>query len=824
MVEMQIVRKPSGEIVAADPAEASSFGWSPVQQQTITSSGLTPAGTPFSITTKEFVEKKEEKPTPKQLELKEMERVKKDGGGYSATSGGVQKISGDKDVQYREVINAPVKDSKYIIQILLPPKETGVGMMVEKAGGWEYILQQSEQMNQQREIERTGRNVIFKAVQLASQGNDEVMRTPDEVAREQEKLINAYRYAFKAAKEPIANPLEFYLYGIYDPFGIRTSLEASRVRALGGTKEQALEAGWKAGRFSYEYQKATDTFGFSANIGLSAGSLAAIAVFPMIKSPVVRTSIALPTIFATEYQLTTDMINKSASFPSVFLQLTTIGLASQTVYSGVREIYQNRLVDNVLKDINVKEYQEQKVSKFVPKYGEEKMIRETISGDVKTREFYQRDILGKPQDTIPEIKDSDKGIKLIFTKHDQGIDTTKTITFKLTDEGWKPMGNVKLDEWIPDQKKLFRILDNINTEKIDISKGFVEKYVITPQNILKQTTTSSYIIPEETVSTLKIEWVGLEKPEVFSTNMIKPSSVPSSTELKFLENVQDMADDKSSFLESLGIKDLTKVGGISQINYPSGEIQSHATTVSLQPQPEILDILKVETPVPTGYIHTTSVPNIFVNVPDTTGLGSINVPLITPLIMTVPRQKEDMMLTQMKMTTETPKPIDIIRMGSGNVPGMTETPIPITFQAVSPMQSQANLQKLDQITISMVAPPSPYITPERIPTERPQPTDTTDIPMPAMKKWEEEEEKESKRIDVKNIFGTGFILPTASFVSLERAAVRFGTGSLARGKSIERKFGNIIQSEGLSAEFPAAEFLRTRKPRRKKTRRVKLYG
>jgi hypothetical protein len=55
---------------------------------------------------------------------------------------------------------------------------------------------------------------------------------------------------------------------------------------------------------------------------------------------------------------------------------------------------------------------------------------------------------------------------------------------------------------------------------------------------------------------------------------------------------------------------------------------------------------------------------------------------------------------------------------------------------------------------------------------------------------------------------SSLIKPTASMYSLERAFGRYGKGSLARGKGIEKVFRELARSSGLALEFPAAEFIR----------------
>lgn len=72
-----------------------------------------------------------------------------------------------------------------------------------------------------------------------------------------------------------------------------------------------------------------------------------------------------------------------------------------------------------------------------------------------------------------------------------------------------------------------------------------------------------------------------------------------------------------------------------------------------------------------------------------------------------------------------------------------------------------------------------------------------------------------KKTKVLNV--TKLTLPTASLESLERSFSRFGSGSLARGTGIENVFRNLARSSGISLEFPAAEFIKgSRKKKRRK--------
>lgn len=61
--------------------------------------------------------------------------------------------------------------------------------------------------------------------------------------------------------------------------------------------------------------------------------------------------------------------------------------------------------------------------------------------------------------------------------------------------------------------------------------------------------------------------------------------------------------------------------------------------------------------------------------------------------------------------------------------------------------------------------------------------------------------------------------PTASLVSLERAASIYGKGSLARGAKVESIFREQVRTAGISLEFPAAEFIRGYKPKKKRRKR-----
>ena len=83
----------------------------------------------------------------------------------------------------------------------------------------------------------------------------------------------------------------------------------------------------------------------------------------------------------------------------------------------------------------------------------------------------------------------------------------------------------------------------------------------------------------------------------------------------------------------------------------------------------------------------------------------------------------------------------------------------------------------------------------------------------------------SFKIILKSPFGkqkefkvSSFIEPTASMYSLERAFSKFGKGSLARGPEVEKVFRNLARSSGLSLEFPAAEFLKEPRSKRRKKR------
>jgi len=55
---------------------------------------------------------------------------------------------------------------------------------------------------------------------------------------------------------------------------------------------------------------------------------------------------------------------------------------------------------------------------------------------------------------------------------------------------------------------------------------------------------------------------------------------------------------------------------------------------------------------------------------------------------------------------------------------------------------------------------------------------------------------------------SSFMKPTASMVSLEKAFIKYGKSSLARGERIEKIYRNLAKSSGLSLEFPAGEFIR----------------
>lgn len=751
---MIIAKTTEGKLVAASPEQVASYGWTPVEKVSQTATGLTPAGTSFSITQDVFVEKKEEKPSTsvQQLEAKEIKRVQEAGGGYMATGSGVMKIAGKEGTQGKEVIKVPTKaDPNVVIQI---PISAGVSQKVAAAGGWEYVVQQSNQMNQQREMEYYVRDYVVPSI------------------------VRQYEYEATAAAEFAASI-------------IKTTLTTGAISSV-------------------------------------------LSSTQFVANPLLRTGMKLPFLFGTSYQFFSRAASpEGVSFPEAFLYLTSIGLTSASIYNDINQYYQSKLVDPVLKDIDIKKYHEQPVKKYVAKYGEQSMIRETTSGELKLREQYQQDILGKPTDRMLPIKNYDKAIKITFQHHDiSGLEKTKVITFKLTDEGWKPMGKIDLDRYFPSQHKLFKILDDFNRGKIDITKGYVEKYTITPANKIQTILKESYILPKESIYTIKYEWVGVEKPEIFQPlikeAVIKPSGINwdvyRSLDLETTKKIDPILsfgtkEQIANIAKEMGIKNLINVPeGRIDIDIKTGEIQSHAVNLAMQPQPELVDMLKTETPIPIAYIGITTTPqHIFIDIPQATGI--FNIPLVSPLILNIPNQIKKNELITMQLLGEKATPIDVQKLTAGTSSGQPELYVPVSAQIISPAQEQINLQQLDQIEMLMTPPPEPYITIDRIPPERPERVDypSFDIPFPA-RKMEEEEEK-MRRGDFKIVRGKGFILPTASMASLERAAAKFGSASLARGKGIEKRFAGIVESEGLSAEFPAAEFLKIRKKPTKRRRK-----
>jgi hypothetical protein len=489
--------------------------------------------------------------------------------------------------------------------------------------------------------------------------------------------------------------------------------------------------------------------------------------------------------------------------------LYSIGMVGSSlgVYSSLSQIAQKNLVDPVLKDVNIKTYQEITIEKtqYVPKYGVE-LNRVVSEGDVfKTTYFERGDIYGKPQSVPPELKPYDLGMEVRLRADVGGIAKVETFTFKLTDKGLQPLGEIDIQRFFPSAKNNFAYMMEQSPKDLNFDFGITERLNIPASK------PSINIFPSDEFlrNIISIKIIGLEKPETFKPFTIyKPMDIEER--LKFMSGdavgIGDIAAFKKDVFGYLGIRDLTHT--VAEINLKTLTIETQATRLA-------------EQSIATGFvtIKTFSQP-VFVDYARTPeGINTI----ITPIILNLERVnvmemqridlgiKSDLRIKEMVSPVEVERVITNIKLGTdlGTLTGEQVRPVSIT--AVN--QTQIIGTKLREMEFSMQ---NTAVTQIYLPREVPHPNIVKIIEPETYFKLNTDSLKPRNIVIVtgegfkepKFLKVRSFMQPTASLYSLERAAAVYGKGSLARGKGIERVFRNLARSSGLSLEFPAAEFIK----------------
>jgi len=536
------------------------------------------------------------------------------------------------------------------------------------------------------------------------------------------------------------------------------------------------------------------------------GGLLGAAVWS-VNIPILSYTFSVGGVFTSTFGMSYEAAQHTLTKEKFILYSIGMVGSSLGVYSSLSQIAQRNLVDPVLKDVSVKAYQEVTIEKtqYVPKYGVE-LNRVVSEGDVfKTTYFERGDIYGKPQSTLPELKPYDLGLEVRLRTDVGGIAKVETFTFKLTDKGLQPLGEIDINRFYPIAKNNFAYLLEQSPKDLNFDFGITERLNIPASK------PSINIFPSDEFlrNIISVKVIGIEKPETFKPlTFYKPVDIEEK--LKFMTGdaagIGDIVNFKKDVFGYLGIRDLTHT--VAEINLKTLTIDTQATRLA-------------EQSIATGFvtIKTFSQP-VFVDYARTPeGINTI----ITPIILNLERvnvmsmQKIDLgiksdlrikevvspvemerVITNIKLGTdlgtltgEQVKPVDIVRMNQAQIVGTHLREMELSMQNTAVTQIYLH-REVPHPNIGKIIEPETYF---KLNADSLKPKNIVIVTGEGF--------KEPRILKIRS-----FMQPTASLYSLERAVAVYGKGSLARGKGIERVFRNLARSSGLSLEFPAAEFIK----------------
>lgn len=634
-------------------------------------------------------------------------------------------------------------------------------------------------------------SLVNQAVQLASQGRGpDIMLTPQEYSQR----IREYQELRRQALNPTL--ADILGYAVWDPFMIRTLSAGADAYFQGKSQQEVAKAMFESGMLAYKLQSYYDPVGSIVQSALGGMEIALISTAPtFLKSPLIRRGISTLGLGAGTYNLISEAYKGELKFSSTFINLATIGLSTAGIYSGFTELSQRKLIDPVLKDINVKEFHEVTVErvKYVPIYGKE-INYEYLKGSEKFSKIANLEkgnIYGFPQEKPIEIKPHDLGVEIRYLESKRGIAKIETITFKVTEKGLEPLGEINLDRFYPSLKSKFAYLLEHHPIEYNFEIGFGEKLKI-PATKPSQ----SFIEFDESIrKILSVKLIGIEKPLEYKPDvyMKSPNQIEKIIKLTGDATGLDLTKDLFS---NLGIKDWR---GLT----PTIDLKSGTVTTN--------ELLLAEKTTAIDFIKTTSTSKpISVDIvksPVNLKFGVIPISLeITSnakqnIANIIRNEKIDKVASQTKVTY------------SFNINQIEK---PIVTQKFIPAQNQIHqTQPLKEtIKISNAIFQAPILRHEKpIETSR---IVTNEIRLPSFTRSTFKEPKiviTSASKSAKTLKISSFLKPTASMVSLEKAYVKYGHGTLARGPKIEKIFRNLARSSGLATEFPASEFLKGGKRR-----------
>ena len=287
------------------------------------------------------------------------EEIRRHGGGVHITATGTYAVSGGltpgskpSNVEQTNITIKPEAQQPEIIQT------------VEKVSGTK--IETSNAMESQKLYSQS---VVNQAMYNAIHGTGpDIMLTPQEYSQQ----VMIYHNIRNQAMNPTF--LDILGYAVWDPFMIRTLSAGADAYFQGKSQQERAEIMFEKGMLSYKLQTYHDQAGAivqSALGGLEIGLTATAPIY--LKSPTIRVATSTLGLGASTYNMISEAQIGELKFSSTFLNLATIGLASAGIYSGFNEQTQRKLIDPVLKDINIKEYHEVTVekTKYVPVYGKE---------------------------------------------------------------------------------------------------------------------------------------------------------------------------------------------------------------------------------------------------------------------------------------------------------------------------------------------------------------------------------------------------------------------------------------------------------------------
>lgn len=703
------------------------------------------------------------------------EQIRRGGGGVHSTASGTYEVypPGGYAEKTNIAINPEAQQSE-VIKSVENVSGTKIGM--PKANLMEaYKLQSQAVINQ----------AVFNAVNKT--GSD-VMLTPQEYNYQ----IRIYQELRKQALNPTA--ADVLGYAVYDPFMLKTLSAGADAYFQGKSKQERAEVMFESGMLAYKLQSYYDPKGAAIQSALGGFQIALVGTAPMIfKSPIIRIGGSVLGLGSGTYNIITEAQTGELKFSSTFVNLATIGLSSAGIYSGFNEISQKKLIDPILKDLDVRQYHEITIERtqYIPKYGTEITYQE-LKGEEKflrIGELRKGDILGFPQENPMEIKPYDLGVEIKMLSSERGMAEIKTFTFKVTDKGFEALGEINLDRFNPSLKSdMFRMLEQHPIE-YNFDVGFGEKLKIIST---KPSVTFLDINDESIRNILSLKFIGLEKPVEWKPDILMKSPTITEKIIKMSGDAFELKDLKDLFSD-MRIKDLRGLTPV--IDTGTGSITTQETL--LAEKSTAIDFIKVTTmsrPINVEILRTPFNINVGV-VPISLEKVSFRTNLDIKSMMETKLQEKvsSVNVNQIKAVFEN-KLIEIERVSP--ISGIKSS------QSMATRTEIGTRVRFDVSPVTVFKPQS-YIK------------DQFKVKQP-----EEEFKFKSKAVSPSKIIilsefkkpkileVSSFLKPTAGLVSLERAFAKFNRGSLARGKDIEKVFRNLSRSSGLALEFPAAEFIR----------------